>query len=74
MSEWPNVGASRLALHTNSWPDLSLYLLHCFFFLLRSFLTSPPWICTGVTYVGTIMWKSEMDTGERHPSKVIING
>lgn len=41
------------------------------FFFRRSFLTSPPWICTGATCVGTTMWKSEMDTGERHHSKVL---
>lgn len=32
---------------------------------LRSSSTSPQWICTGVTCVGTTTWKSEMDIGEK---------
>lgn len=49
---------------------------HSWFFvclLSRSSSTSPQWICTGVTCVGTTMWKSEMDIGEKLHLKVCFN-
>lgn len=52
------------------WPELSVIVLSWF---LRSFSTSPPWICTGVICVGMTMWKSEMGTGGRHHLKVSFN-
>lgn len=48
---------------------LSYFGNHHFLFF-RSYWTSPPWICTGVTYVGMTMWKSGTDTGGKRRSKV----